>query len=314
MQPLIPNSTYHIYNHANGFENVFREEENYRFFMTKYQLYILPIAETYAYCLMPNHFHLVVRIRKRETIETLIRNKNNSLAGPTELANSSSENSSSANSSKVPNFGRVNFSNSSSASPSSENPSKVPNFGRVDFSNFSSVNVSSANSSSENPSKVPNFGRVNVSNYSSENPSNENPSKVPNFGRVDVSNVSIDSEIEKFLSKQFANLFSSYTQSFNKVYGRMGSLFVKNFKRELICDKTHFLNAVVYTHRNPIHHGFCKGFEEWPYSSYNKILYGVESIVETEKLLKTTGGIAAYIEMHETGLHRLESMAKFDIP
>jgi putative transposase len=94
----------------------------------------------------------------------------------------------------------------------------------------------------------------------------------------------------------------------------MGSLFVKNFKREPISDKTHFLNAVVYTHRNPIHHSFCKGFEEWPYSSYNTMLYGVESIVETEKLLKTTGGIAAYIEMHETGLHRLESMAKFDIP
>jgi len=233
MQPLIPNSTYHIYNHANGFENVFREAENYRFFMAKYQLHIWPIAETYAYCLMPNHFHLVVRIRKREAIETLIRNKNNS---------------------------------------------------------------------PENSSKVPNFGRVNVDKI--------NVDKV-NFGRV---NATSDSEIEKFLSKQFANLFSSYTQSFNKVYDRMGSLFIKNFKRELISDKTHFLNAVVYTHRNPIHHGFCKGFEEWPYSSYNTILYGVESLVEKEKLLKITGGMAAFIEMHEAGLNRLDSMSNFDIP
>ena len=94
----------------------------------------------------------------------------------------------------------------------------------------------------------------------------------------------------------------------------MGSLFIKNFKRELISDKTHFLNAIVYTHRNPIHHGFCTSFEEWPYSSYSSMLYGVGSIVETEKLLKITDGIAAYIEMHETSLYRLESMAKFDIP
>jgi len=79
MQPLVPDTCFHIFNHANGFENVFKEAENYRFFLEKYQLHISPIAETYAYCLMPNHFHLVVRIRKREVIEELFLNKNNSL-------------------------------------------------------------------------------------------------------------------------------------------------------------------------------------------------------------------------------------------
>ena len=68
MQPLLPNTSSHIFNHANGFEDVFRGKENYRFFLEKYRLYIYPIAETYAYCLMPNYFHLVVWIRKRESI------------------------------------------------------------------------------------------------------------------------------------------------------------------------------------------------------------------------------------------------------
>jgi len=221
MQPLTPDTTFHIYNHANGFENVFKEAENYLFFMEKYKLHISPIAETYAYCLMPNHFHLAVRIRKREVIESLIHNKNNTLAAPA------------------------------------------------------------------------------------------NTSKVLNFGSVHIAG---DSEIEKFLSKQFANLFSSYTQSFNKVYNRMGSLFVKNFKREPIFDKTHFLQTVVYIHRNPIHHGFCRSFEEWPYCSYNRILYDVDSIVEKEKLLKMVGGINSFIELHNAGLERLENMARFDIP
>ena len=45
MQSLIPNTTYHIFNHANGFENIFREKENYRYFLEKYRLYISPIAE-----------------------------------------------------------------------------------------------------------------------------------------------------------------------------------------------------------------------------------------------------------------------------
>jgi hypothetical protein len=94
----------------------------------------------------------------------------------------------------------------------------------------------------------------------------------------------------------------------------MGSLFIKNFKREPIYDKTHFLNAVVYTHRNPIHHGFCKGFEDWPHSSYNPILYGVESIVESEKLIKMTGGKDGFIEIHKQKLDRFESLTRFDIP
>ena len=76
MLPLLSDTSYHIFNHANGFENVFRQPDNFRYFLEKYRLYIAPIAETYAYCLMPNHFHLVVRIRKRAVIEELIRNKN----------------------------------------------------------------------------------------------------------------------------------------------------------------------------------------------------------------------------------------------
>ena len=94
----------------------------------------------------------------------------------------------------------------------------------------------------------------------------------------------------------------------------MGSLFVKNFKREPINDKTHFLNTLVYIHRNPIHHGFCKNFEDWPYCSYNRILYHVETLVETEKLLKMTGGIEHFIKLHDAGLSKLENMQRFDIP
>ena len=72
---LTPSKYYHIYNHANGFENVFREDENFRYFLEKYRLYITLVAETYACCLMPKHFHLVIRIRKREVIEKQIQNK-----------------------------------------------------------------------------------------------------------------------------------------------------------------------------------------------------------------------------------------------
>ncbi|MDT8413146.1 MAG: transposase [Vicingaceae bacterium] len=60
---------YHIYNHANGNENLFKEEENYRYFIQQWDKYISPIAATYAYCLMPNHIHFLIRIRSVEEVK-----------------------------------------------------------------------------------------------------------------------------------------------------------------------------------------------------------------------------------------------------
>ena len=58
-----PGQYYHIYNHAIGKDALFRNEDNYRFFLKKYALYIPPIAETFAYCLLTTHFHFLIRIR-----------------------------------------------------------------------------------------------------------------------------------------------------------------------------------------------------------------------------------------------------------
>ena len=53
---------YHIYNRGNNGETLFREQRNYLYFLKLYAKYIEPIAETYAYCLLSNHFHDLVRI------------------------------------------------------------------------------------------------------------------------------------------------------------------------------------------------------------------------------------------------------------
>ena len=41
--------------------------------MNLYAKYIEPVAETYAYCLLRNHFHLLVRIKSEEEIEETLR-------------------------------------------------------------------------------------------------------------------------------------------------------------------------------------------------------------------------------------------------
>ena len=57
---------YHIYNQGNNRQNIFFKRENYLFFLTKIKTYILPYADILAWCLMPNHFHLMVLVNFEE--------------------------------------------------------------------------------------------------------------------------------------------------------------------------------------------------------------------------------------------------------
>ena len=72
---LEPDCTYHIYNHAHGNEKMFRSAENYRFFMEKYRLYVSPVVDTFCYCLMPNHFHFLVRCKSEEALVQYYRGR-----------------------------------------------------------------------------------------------------------------------------------------------------------------------------------------------------------------------------------------------
>jgi len=53
---------YHVFNHANGWEDIFAEERNYHHFMGGLFRRVSPAIDLHAWCLMPNHFHLAVGI------------------------------------------------------------------------------------------------------------------------------------------------------------------------------------------------------------------------------------------------------------
>jgi len=185
---LIFEKYYHIYNHANGDENLFREQKNYEYFLEKYKQHISPIAETIAWCLMPNHFHLLVKIKTEEEIVAAF---------------------------------------SSTNPPSTFPPLTFPKFQTLE--------------------------KLGLEKFK----------RLEKFKKLDTLETK-----SNFLSKQFANFFSSYTQSFNKVYGRRGSLFLKNFKRKEIVDENYLLNLILYIHLNPIKHGFTNKVLDWKWHSY----------------------------------------------
>ena len=180
--PLEYGKFYHIYNSGINGCNLFYENENYEHFLFLYDKYISPVADTFAWVLMRNHFHLLVRIKKEDDIPFMDQTPE----------------------------GRKDSSGSEENLSVSCRPESVSN--------------------TENVSKK-------------YNPTN-----------------------------QFSHLFNAYTKAINKRFHRTGSLFEHPFRRIRVDSENHLKYLVYYIHHNPIHHGFCEHFLDYPWSSYLTIL------------------------------------------
>ena len=58
---FISNEAYHIYNRGNNKQTIFFNDENYLFFLRKIQSQLKPCCDILCWCLMPNHFHLIIQ-------------------------------------------------------------------------------------------------------------------------------------------------------------------------------------------------------------------------------------------------------------
>jgi putative transposase len=54
---------YHVFNRGNNSQRIYFNRENYLFFLNKIKRYILSYADILSWCLMPNHFHLMIYIK-----------------------------------------------------------------------------------------------------------------------------------------------------------------------------------------------------------------------------------------------------------
>lgn len=74
-KPLQPDSIYHIYNRGINGCSIFKKSKDYQFFLAKYVEYVAPIVNTYAYCLMGNHFHYLIQVKSEKEVLDCIQVK-----------------------------------------------------------------------------------------------------------------------------------------------------------------------------------------------------------------------------------------------
>ena len=73
--PLEADCIYHIYSRGINSGLIFKNRENYEFFLARFHHYIDEYADLLAYCLMPNHYHFLIRIKSQAILDELHEKK-----------------------------------------------------------------------------------------------------------------------------------------------------------------------------------------------------------------------------------------------
>lgn len=72
-EPLVAGQLFHIYSRGNNRENLFYRVGDYDLFHALMWEYVSPVAEILAYALLPNHFHLITRMRGADQLPAAYR-------------------------------------------------------------------------------------------------------------------------------------------------------------------------------------------------------------------------------------------------
>ena len=72
-QDFEPEEFYHIYNKSVSGIRLFREDLDYQVFLSRFNTYLGECFELYAYVLLPNHFHLLVKVKSGNQLSEFAR-------------------------------------------------------------------------------------------------------------------------------------------------------------------------------------------------------------------------------------------------
>lgn len=70
--PMHAGQFYHVFNRTNNKEPLFKDDDDRFAFLERFPRFISPYMEIFSYCLMGNHFHLLIRVKTIEEITAYI--------------------------------------------------------------------------------------------------------------------------------------------------------------------------------------------------------------------------------------------------
>ena len=73
VQNLESDCYFHIYNRGINSDEIFQTNENRNYFLQQFSKYVIEVADVLAYCLMPNHFHFIIKIKSKEILDNFIK-------------------------------------------------------------------------------------------------------------------------------------------------------------------------------------------------------------------------------------------------
>jgi putative transposase len=77
-------------------------------------------------------------------------------------------------------------------------------------------------------------------------------------------------EADNALAPFIQRLFNSYTQRFNRVWRRSGTLFERRARSVPVESEQHVLHLCRYIHLNPVKAGLVRHPGQWPFSNYRE--------------------------------------------
>jgi REP element-mobilizing transposase RayT len=265
--PLTPGYGYHIYNRGNEKRDLFFVPRNYHYFLGKYEEYMDGFVDTYAYCILKNHFHLLVKVKPVEDI----------------LARASQVNFNILNKLFVRRY-------------------VLPWFFRPDISGlgltvlpiWESANVGTVFSDTSTLTIAKLTELLNLrydigKSYTNAGFHCKNLEELNPFHQL--GSYIVSERIRRFLL--------GYAKAINVQQNRTGSLFQKAFRRKWIPTEENGQKVVNYIHHSPIHHGICRDYSTYEYSSYSKIISGDSTVVNTEKTVDLFGNLSEFKRLSE---------------
>jgi putative transposase len=103
---------------------------------------------------------------------------------------------------------------------------------------------------------------------------------------------------QNIFSKQFARIFNSYSQAFNKENKRHGALIESPFKRKLITSDEYLISVIIYIHQNPQNH-FGVQFPKYSFSSYQSILSQSKTLLRRDEVIELFDNRENFILSHQ---------------